>query len=700
MGLEAIDELGLGTGLNAGRIRIGVDIGGTFTDLQILDAQSGALHSLKTATTPEDPSIGLMAGIGEAARRFGFALTEIGILLHGTTIATNAVLERKLARGVLLTTAGFRDILEIGRHARRDVYGLKPHREAPVIPRERRVGVAERVRADGSIERVLTDAAIADAVAAVRALEAEAVAITLLNANVNPAHEHSLRDRLRAALPDLPVSISAEVSPEIREYERSSTTVLNALLVPIVQSYLVRLAARLEEAGMTARLLLVQSNGGVCSAAVAGEQPVRLLLSGPSGGALAAQAAAARLDLPNLVGVDMGGTSFDVCVVQDGAVAQMTQGEIDGLPVRLPMVEIRTIGAGGGSIASVLPGGRLVVGPHSAGARPGPVCYGRGGTRPTVTDANLVLGRLDAGYFLGGALALDLPGARAAIAAHVAEPLSLAVEAAAEGILTLTNTSLAAAIRLSLFEKGLDPRRFAVLSFGGAGGLHAIPVADELGMDQVVFPADASTFSASGILHSDIMHDLASSRLLPAAESSLPALAEACTALREQGVRLLEADGLPPERRAMTLSADMRYVGQAFELVVPWGDVQPDTGTLRRLLADFHALHARRFSYANPEDKVEIVTLRLTAIGRLPPAPAGHAAAEAEGAPPPPRLVFLDGGWRTIPVHRRAGITAPVNGPVLIEEPYTTVFVAAGWQCGPGPDGALMARRLLEPAHG
>ena len=685
---------------STGHIRIGIDIGGTFTDLQILDERSGATHSLKTATTPEDPSIGLMTGLEEAARQVGFAVTDISYLLHGTTIATNAVLERKLPRGVLLTTAGFRDVLEIGRHVRRDVYGLKPHREPALIPRERRLGVAERIRADGGVEHALTDDAVADAVAAIGSLGAEAVAITLLNANVNPAHEQRLRDGLLAAMPDLPVSISSEVSPEIREYERSSTTVLNALLIPIVRSYLVRLAGRLRERGITARLLLVQSNGGVCSAELACQQPVRLLLSGPSGGALAAQRAAARLGLPDLVGVDMGGTSFDVCVVRDGAVALMTQGEVDGLPVRLPMVEIRTIGAGGGSIAAVLPGGRLVVGPHSAGARPGPVCYGRGGARPTVTDANLVLGRLDAGYFLGGALELDLPGARQALLTHVAEPLGLGLETAAEGVLTLTNASLAAAIRLSLFEKGLDPRSFSVLSFGGAGGLHAIPVAEELGMDQVVFPADASTFSASGILHSDIVHDLASSHLTPAAAAALPALAETCATLRQQGHALLDADGLPPEQRGMSLSADMRYAGQAFELVVPWGDVQPGPDTLAQLLADFHALHRQRFSYANPEDPVDIVTLRLTTTGRLPPAPAGQAAAAAAGAPPPPRAVFLEGAWRTIPVYRRAGVTGGVHGPVLIEEAYTTVFVAAGWTCGPGQNGDLVARRLLGAAHG
>ncbi len=675
-------------------IRIGIDIGGTFTDLQVLDEASGALHSLKVATTPEDPSVGLMAGIDAAAERFGFAIADVAFLLHGTTIATNAVLERRLARGVLLTTAGFRDVLEIGRHARRDIYGLRLSREPPLIPRDRRLEVAERTRADGTVEQALgaldTDA--------VRALGAEAVAVVLLHANANPAHERAVRDAVVAALPGLPVSLSSEVSPEIREYERSSTTVLNALLVPVVRSYLDRLASRLAERGVTARLLMVQSNGGVCSAAVASAQPVRLLLSGPSGGALAAQRASARLGLPNLVGIDMGGTSFDVCVVQDGAVALMTQGEIDGLPVRLPMVEIRTIGAGGGSIAAVLPGGRLVVGPRSAGARPGPVCYGRGGTLPTVTDANLVLGRLDAGYFLGGALALDGPGARAAIAAEVGGKLGLGVEQAAEGILALTNASLASAIRLSLFEKGLDPRDFSLLSFGGAGGLHAIPVADELGVDRVVFPADASTFSASGILRSDIVHDLASSRVLPAVPASLPAIAEACAALRGQGARLLAQDGLPPGQCALTLSVDMRYAGQAFELVVPWGDVQPAPDTLARLLASFHALHRKRFSYANPDDPVEIVTLRLTATGRLPQAPEGSAAPAPDAAPPPPRPVFIGGAWQQTPVVRRAAVTGPAPGPLLIEEAYTTVFIAAGWTCAPGPGGDLIAQRSA--AHG
>ncbi len=389
----------------------------------------------------------------------------------------------------------------------------------------------------------------------------------------------------------------------------------------------------------------------------------------------------------------MGGTSFDVCVVRDGQVALMTQGEIDGLPVRLPMVEIRTIGAGGGSIASVDPGGRLSVGPRSAGARPGPVCYSRGGTEPTVTDANLVLGRLDAGFFLGGAMALDLPGARAAIEARIAQPLGLGMEQAAQGLLTVTNVSLAAAIRLSLFEKGLDPRDFGLLSFGGAGGLHAIEVAEELGMDEVVFPPDASTFSALGILQSDIVHDLARSRLMRAAPQALPEILRIHAELRQHGEALLAQDGIPDELRTLRLSADMRYHGQAFELVVPGGEAAPDAEALAALAADFHELHRQRFSYANPDDAVEIVTLRLTATGRLPRRAAARQKPAASEQVLPTRRVFIGNAWMDMPIYRRPQLTEAILGPALIEEDYTTIYVAPGWTCGPGAHGDLLARK-------
>lgn len=677
-------------------VRIAVDIGGTFTDLQILDARDGIARAWKTPTTPEDPSIGLLRGVTEASERFGFALAEVGLLLHGTTIATNAVLERKLARGVLLTTAGFEDVLEINRHVRRDIYGLSPDPFPTLIPRDRRLGVPERLRADGAVEIALDEGALPALLDRVAALGAECVAVSLLHAYANPAHEQRLAAMLRAARPDLPVSLSSEISPEIREYERTSTTVLNALLVPVVKAYLDRLEARLGEGGFQPLVFLVQSNGGVCSLRMAADQPARLLLSGPSGGALAAGRLAGLLERPNLVAVDMGGTSFDVSVVQDGRVAVITQGEIDRLPVRLPMVEMRTIGAGGGSIASVDAGSRLTVGPRSAGARPGPVSYGRGGTEPTVTDANLALGRLDPDFFLGGMMKLDMPATRSALEARVGTPLGLGVEQAAEGILTVTNASLGAAIRLSLFEKGLDPRDFCLLSFGGAGGLHATEVAAELGITEVAFPREPGTLSAYGILFSDLTQDIARSRLVRAERANLAAITEAITALRDEANARLAEDGIPPERRRIVIAADMRYHGQAFELLIRWGEVTaPSEADLAALVETFHATHRQRFSYANPGDPVEIVTLRAIATGLLEKPELGDPPPAERPARKGTRRVFETGAWRDISVWDREAMTAAdtIEGPAVVEEAFATHWITRGWTARLGAAGTLLARR-------
>ncbi len=681
---------------NARPVRIAVDIGGTFTDLQILDARHGVARAWKTPTTPEDPSIGLMRGVTEAAERFGFALADVGLLLHGTTIATNAVLERKLAKGVLLTTAGFEDVLEINRHVRRDIYGLAPEPFPTLIPRDRRLGVTERMRADGTAEIALDESAVPALLDRIAALGADCVAVSLLHAYANPAHEQRLAAMIRAARPDLPVSLSSDISPEIREYERTSTTVLNTLLVPVVKAYLDRLEARLGEGGFHPLVFLVQSNGGVCSLRVAAEQPARLLLSGPSGGTLAAGRLSALLSRPNLVAVDMGGTSYDVSVVQDGRVSVITQGEIDRLPVRLPMVEMRTIGAGGGSIAAVDAGGRLTVGPRSAGARPGPVAYGRGGTEPTVTDANLALGRLDPDFFLGGMMKLDMPATRAALEAKVGGPLRLGVEEAAEGVLTVVNANLGAAIRLSLFEKGLDPRDFCLLSFGGAGGLHATDVAAELGMKEVAFPREPGTLSAYGILFSDLTQDIARSRVMRAEPANLPQVIEVIAALRAEADARLAADGIPPERRRVSIAADMRYHGQAFELLIPWGEVAaPDSGDLAALVEAFHATHRQRFSYANPGDPVEIVTIRAIATGLLDKPEPGDPPPAERPARKGTRRAFEGGAWRDIPVWDREALTFAdtIEGPAVVEEAFATHWIARGWTAELGAAGTLIARR-------
>jgi N-methylhydantoinase A len=537
-------------------------------------------------------------------------------------------------------------------------------------------------------------------VSAVAESGVQTCAVCLLNGFANPAHEIAVRTALLARLPHLAVSCSHEVSPEIREFERTATTVLNALLVPVMQRYLIALKARLGQAGLTAPLYLVQSNGGAIRPEDAMRLPVRLLLSGPSGGVLAAERVAARLGLVDVVGVDMGGTSYDVAVIRDGARATIAQGDIDGLPVRAPMVEMRTIGAGGGSVVGIDPGGRLTVGPRSAGAVPGPVCYGRGGTEPTVTDVNLLLGRLDAATFMAGAFPLDMAGARRALEAHVAAPLGLHPDGAGAGVLAVVNAKLAAAIKLSLFEKGLDPRQFALMSFGGAGGLHAVEVAAELGIETVVFPKDPSTFSAHGILQSDIVHDLALSRLIPLKAGAAASIASVARILHDEGAALLEADGIPASDRILRLAADLRYRGQAFELLLPLDPVPDSDRAVAALCKAFHALHRERFSFDDPAEGVEIVTLRLSAIGRLGNMADTVAPLAASSAPLRHRPVYFTDRWIETPVWPQAALPAgqTVEGPAVIEQAYTTMLIPPGWRVTVADSGDLVSTRCLVSA--
>lgn len=685
-------------------IRVAVDIGGTFTDLEVYDARRKAAFAHKTPTTPDDPSRGLAQGLAEAGQLFDFKLDEIGLLLHGTTIATNAVLERKLPKGAMLTTAGFEDVLEIGRHMRKSLYALKAEPRSLLIPRQLRFGVRERMRFDGTVETPLDPADVTDIAKRLADDGVEALAIAFLNAYANPDHEAAALEAAMKAAPEMAVSASFEASPEIREFERFSTVALNALLKPVVSRYLEQVEERLKAIGVSAPLYLVQSNGGVARPQEAAKLPAKLLLSGPAGGAMAMAALARRHSLENLVGIDMGGTSADICVVADGAVGETPEGEIDGLPVRLPMIEIRTIGAGGGSIARVEAGG-LRVGPESAGADPGPVCYGRGGETPAVTDANVALARIDAASFLGGAMPLDDAGAEAAIDDKIAKPLELARENAASGILAVADARMADAIRLSLFEKGADPTDFALAPFGGAGGLHAAALADALDIRRIVFPANASTLSARGILGADLRHDLAiSRRLIANGDDPAPtanALQEMAADLMTSAVTALDRDGVAASDRAFELSVDMRYRGQAYEILIPWLDMAShakiDKAALARLVESFHTEHARRFAHADPKDTVEIATLRCAAIGRMPNPDMQDAAIEGAGAAPKPtgqRRVWLDEAWVDAAIYRREDLRhGPVDGPCVVEEAFTTLIIPGGWRTNMAPSGDLLAER-------
>ncbi len=709
-------------------VRVSVDIGGTFTDLHLYDPATDRTLAWKTPSTPSDPSVGLIHGLKGITELAGLGVSDIGLILHGSTIATNAVLERKLPRGALITTQGFRDVLEIGRHIRRDVYTLRAEPRSLLIPRQWRFGITERIKADGTVLQPLDEGALNTVIDQLIDSDIDTVAIVFLHGYRNPIHEQRAAEIIRHRAPDISVTTSYLSSPEIREFERTSTTVLNALLRPVISGYLERLSARLDESGIDAALYLVQSNGGLATPEDAARLPAKLLLSGPAGGAMAMAALSKRHDMPNLVGFDMGGTSSDISVVRDGQIGETTESSIDGLPVRLPMVEIRTIGAGGGSIAR-LESSALRVGPISAGAEPGPVCYQRGGTEPTVTDANAVLGRIDAEAFKTGGMELDIGIAAAAVEKLIAGPLGYETSAAAAGILDVATANMAGAIRLSLFEKGADPVDFALAPFGGAAGLHACAVAQELGIEKIVFPANASTLSALGILQADLRYDLSESLLMPAAEEAVDALAGAVDSLRKQASRLLADNGFSGESQRIEFSCDMRYRGQAFELATPWSQMSEgvatvDVNALQQLVAGFHALHEERFAHASPQDAAEIVTVRAVGIGLLGKSglnstgpdskepgsqePGSQeqgthsASAAVNGATVADsrrhRRLYLDGRECEVPCLHRDSLlpgVAALPGPLIIEENYTVLLLLEGWTVRVIDNGDLLCERVL-----
>ncbi len=683
------------------QVRVAVDIGGTFTDLHLYDPTTGRTLAWKTPSTPTDPSIGLINGLREIVKHADMQLSDIGLILHGSTIATNAVLERKLPRGALITTEGFRDILEIGRHIRRDVYALRAEPRALLVPRHLRFGVVERITADGQIKVPLDEASLHTIIDTLLEQAVETVAIVFLHGYRNPQHEHRAATVIKQRDPTLSVTTSYQSSPEIREFERTSTTVLNAMLKPVISGYLERVADRLEAAGVKATLYLVQSNGGLATPDDAAELPAKLLLSGPAGGAMAMAALSKRHNMRNLVGFDMGGTSSDISVVRDGHIGETSESSIDGLPVRLPMIEIRTIGAGGGSVARIESAG-LRVGPDSAGAEPGPVCYQRGGSEPTVTDANAALGRINASAFYTGGMSLDIDAATTAIRQRIAEPLNLSDKIAAAGVVDVATTNMAGAIRLSLFEKGADPVDFSLAPFGGAAGLHACAVAQELGIERIVFPANASTLSALGILQADLRYDLSASQLLPANEQALPSLSITVNTLHQQAITLLSDNGFEQAHRRVQFSCDMRYRGQAFELATAWPQVAGDSPvellSLRALVENFHRTHEQRFAHASPLDAVEIVTIRAVGIGELGSTEiTSEAEKKPRQAPPQRRRIYLADKECDVRCMHRDEFdlqNKSITGPLIIEEDYTVLLIESGWRISKLKDGDLLCELI------
>jgi N-methylhydantoinase A len=684
-------------------LRIGIDIGGTFTDLVAIGAD-GLVHTRKTASTPHDYTAGIVTGLQALLAAVPGPVRE---LLHATTIGSNTILQGAGARTALITTAGFRDVLEIRDLRMPRVYDIGWTKPPALVERRLRLEVTERLRPDGSVAVPLDDISVAVVIERLRAERVESLAICLLHSYANPAHERAVAALVRAALPDLPISLSCEILPEIKEYPRTSTTVINAYVQPVVRAYLTTLAARLGALGIAAPLHLMQSNGGLASAAFAAAQPVHIIESGPAAGVVGAAALAATLNEPRLITFDMGGTTAKAGLVENGEVARTEALEVGagvmagsrllvgaGYLLKLPAIDLAEVGAGGGSVCRLDAAGAPKVGPESAGADPGPVCYGAGGTEPTITDCNLVLGYLDPGGLVGGAMKLDLAAARAAVATRLAAPLGLTIEAAAAGMLRVAAASMMRAIRAVSVERGRDPRDFALLAFGGNGGLFAAAIAAELGIRRIIVPPLPGVFSAFGLLVAETEHHATRSLRAPLAGADVGPIGAALEALEQEGLARLAADGFPPAHCMLRRSALARYVGQSSEITVPLPP-GPAAAWLAALPERFGAEHERTYGFrAGPEEPVELMGLAVIARGvaDAPRVPATIPPAAAN-VPSTRRAWFADTGWVETKVTDRAGLAAqPLRGPAIIQEYDATCLVPASAEASLDPFGAIRLR--------
>jgi len=662
--------------------RIGIDVGGTFTDLVSVDAR-GQVRLTKVATTPTDQSLGVMAGLDRLAATLGIdtgsLLERTERIVHGTTVATNALLEQKGAKVGLLTTEGHRDIIEMREGLKDDRYNLRQPPPTQLVPRERRLGVRERLRPDGRVETALDRGSLAAAIATLARQNVEAIAVCYLHSWRDASHERATAEAIRAAMPKVYVALSSDILPQIKEYERVSTTVVNAYVGPALERYLLRLEARLHAAKFNAPVLIIQSHGGVASIAEAVRLAAGSVLSGPAGGVAGSQYAAQLNRHGDLIPFDMGGTSTDISLVVGGEAAISSDRRVAGQRVALQSLDIASIGAGGGSIARVDDSGVLHVGPQSAGAQPGPACYGNGGNEATVTDASLLLGFLDPDNFLGGQSRLDRGAAEIAIDG-IAARLGIDRMSAAEGIHRVINTHMAEGIRLVSVRRGVDPRRFAILAFGGAAALHVTDVARQLDLKRVIVPRLCAVLSAWGMLASNLRCEMARTHIGDTSGLDAAAVRSVFRQMEGEGrQRLAAAAFVGPTR--LRPSADMRYGEQVFEINVPLDHVDFGQDDLLRQMADaFHRRHEQLYTYSLRDQEVVLVNARVAAIGELPALPREPALAPSPAAPSlGERAVYL-GQWRQVPIYRFDAL-APgqrIDGPAVIESATTSVLLRPG----------------------
>jgi N-methylhydantoinase A len=690
------------------RYRLGIDVGGTFTDGILINEETGETRITKLPSTPKDPSVGFLAAVERILREAGIDPKDVGYLVHGTTVATNAIIEGKLAATGFITTEGFRDMLEIQRQIRPALYDLLFEKPRPLVPRYLCFGIPERLDATGKVLTPLDEQAVAAAAEQLKKERVGAIAVCFLHAYLNPAHEKRTREIVREVFPEAVVSLSSEVAPEFREYFRASTTIINAGVRPIVERYLTNIEDRLQAAGLQGELLIMQSSGGVLTFEAARAKPVFMVESGPAAGVIVSSYLGQALGFDNIMSFDMGGTTAKAGLVEHGIPRIAKEYEVGtaaraergakgaGYPIRTPVIDLIEIGAGGGSIAWVDPGGALRVGPHSAGADPGPVCYRQGGAEPTITDANLVLHRIDPAHFLGGEMRLDEEAAYRAIKEKCADPLGLDVVEVALGIVEIANTAMVNAVRRISVQRGYDPRDFVLVAFGGAGPLHANRLAVELEIPTVLVPMSPGTTSAMGLLVTDLKHDYSTTVIQRADRLDVEMVNRLYREMEARGHKALLTEGMGHTSISFERQVDMRYVGQSYELSIPLDEDEIEEA-LGQVLQRFHEEHERAYGFAAPDEPVEFVTLRSTAVGSIAK-PKLRELAERSGnvTPRAVRQVYFaeGGGFVDCPSYNRYRLAAGglIEGPAIVEEMDSTTVIHPGFRAEVDRYGNLLIR--------
>ncbi len=665
-------------------LRIGVDSGGTFTDVCLLNETTGQFSVWKLSSTPHDPSEAIANGAQEAVERFGSDDAAVSFFGHGTTVATNALIQGKGARAGLITNDGFRDLLDLGRQTRPHLYDLQTDKPKALIPRDRRLEVQERLLYDGTVEREPTEEEVRTMARKLRDMDVEAAAVCFLYSFVSPDHEAMAARILEEELGDAFITASHQVCPEFREFERLSTTVVNAFLGPVMKGYLSRLTPRLQDAGITVQPHITQSNGGTITFETASTLPVRTVLSGPSTGVVGALETGRIVDVGDIITFDMGGTSTDVSLIQNARPETTTEAIVHGYPIKVPMIDIHTVGAGGGSIAYVDSGGFLKVGPRSAGAAPGPICYGLGNDEPTVTDANVVMQILNPKELLGGRMPIDREPALQAIE-KLGEQMGLSALETAAGIVRVVTANMARAIRLISVQRGHDPREYCLMPFGGGGPVHAGRLARELGMPRILVPRNPGILCALGLLLTDLRHDLSVTRRLLLEPAAADAIRDSMGKLRKEADAWFAKESIGADRQRLVASADMRYAGQNYELNVPVPDLEDDAALLDALTANFNDAYSRLYDYTAPEEAIEIVTFRVEAYGVVEkPQFSAHpdAGADASAALLDSRDVYMPETktFESTRIYDRDRLQTgnKVEGPAVIEQMDSTTFILPG----------------------